>query len=434
MRTTPFLATLLTAIAAAPAQEFWVDAAAGNDANPGTASAPFKSIARAAGIAGAGARIFVRPGVYGPAFTGEVLPIALGSLPQQGLELRGLGPPGAVVIDLAGAADIVFQIDVQAAGGRLTNLTFTRADTTQWWTHVIDTISAACPFEIDRCAFHQVNRGIVVWGASAAVVGLKIHDNLFFDLANDAIDEFGAGCANEIAHNTIAGTAGSANLVGILTEGAQTLVRNNLITDMRDGIVTGASSPAASFAGNDCWNNARNWSGAITARPPGNYRVDPRYVSRAGRDFHLQSTSPLIEAGASGAVRRADLDNVSRSVDGNGDGFAQPDVGAYELSPVAHTVVRGTGRQFTFTVTAASAVASLVAFALDEGVVPVQRGTLLLLDPSTLFPLIPAGPSPLTVILTALPVPPGWRVVTQGVGLDLVRGALLPAQAVWTEL
>src|SRR2546425_1102955 len=53
-------------------------------------------------------------------------------------------------------------------------------------------------------------------------------------------------------------------------------------------------------------------------------------------DFHLLASSPAVDAGTNADLEPVDLDGVTRPVDGNGDGSAIVDVGAYEfLAPDA---------------------------------------------------------------------------------------------------
>ena len=66
--------TLFTAPASAA--DYWVDAVAGNDTNPGTELLPFATITYAIATGGAGATITVLPGTYDAAL-GEVFPITL---------------------------------------------------------------------------------------------------------------------------------------------------------------------------------------------------------------------------------------------------------------------------------------------------------------------------------------------------------------------
>ena len=68
----------------------------------------------------------------------------------------------------------------------------------------------------------------------------------------------------------------------------------------------------------------------------GNIDADPLFVG--GEDFHLQPGSPCIDAGTNspaGGLPPTDLDGNSRPVDGNGDGTAVADIGAYEAPLVS---------------------------------------------------------------------------------------------------
>ncbi len=65
----------------------------------------------------------------------------------------------------------------------------------------------------------------------------------------------------------------------------------------------------------------------------GNINADPLFVNAAGGNLRLQLTSPAIDAGNNAAVPSGvttDLDGNPRIVDGNGDGNAVVDIGAYE--------------------------------------------------------------------------------------------------------
>lgn len=50
-----------------------------------------------------------------------------------------------------------------------------------------------------------------------------------------------------------------------------------------------------------------------------------------GNSFHLAAGSPLIDAGDPSTASSSDLDGGARSLDGNGDGTATPDIGAFEF-------------------------------------------------------------------------------------------------------
>lgn len=70
-------------------------------------------------------------------------------------------------------------------------------------------------------------------------------------------------------------------------------------------------------------------SGTVTA--------EPGFVDAPGNDFHLAPGSPLIDAASpapAGGLSALDRDGQPRSIDGNGDGTAAPDIGAFEVQTV----------------------------------------------------------------------------------------------------
>jgi len=74
-------------------------------------------------------------------------------------------------------------------------------------------------------------------------------------------------------------------------------------------------------------------NGAPFAGNNGNINLSPGFVNPASGDYHLQPTSPCIDSGDPTAANAGtfDLDKNSRLWDGNGDGLAEVDMGAYEL-------------------------------------------------------------------------------------------------------
>ena len=57
---------------------------------------------------------------------------------------------------------------------------------------------------------------------------------------------------------------------------------------------------------------------------------DPLFVNAAGADYHLRENSLAIDAGSAAGAPSDDFDGRSRPLDGNGDGTAAYDIGAYE--------------------------------------------------------------------------------------------------------
>jgi nitrous oxidase accessory protein NosD len=69
----------------------------------------------------------------------------------------------------------------------------------------------------------------------------------------------------------------------------------------------------------------------------GNISADPLFANAGAGDFHLQPGSPAIDAGINSGTPQADFDGVARPLDGNGDGIAVIDLGAYEANNLDHT-------------------------------------------------------------------------------------------------
>src|SRR3954471_5979749 len=89
------LALSLAAQASAAPGTLNVDAAAGNDANPGTAAQPLKTLGRGLKLAVAGTTVKLAPGVYGPGFSGDQFPAGGVTVPA-GVTVDGGGPGGSL--------------------------------------------------------------------------------------------------------------------------------------------------------------------------------------------------------------------------------------------------------------------------------------------------------------------------------------------------
>ena len=58
----------------------------------------------------------------------------------------------------------------------------------------------------------------------------------------------------------------------------------------------------------------------------------PLFMEAAGSDFHLQAGSPAIDKGSATTAPGTDFEGVTRPQDGDGDGSAAHDIGAFEVS------------------------------------------------------------------------------------------------------
>jgi cysteine-rich repeat protein len=137
---------------------------------------------------------------------------------------------------------------------------------------------------------------------------------------------------NTIARNTSTGDGSELYLDGFL---ALTQIWNNVLfgASAHAAVACITSRPPV-FRFNDGFNTAGPayaGSCANVTGVDGNISVDPIFVSAS--DFHLDATSPVIDAGSNTAPSRpaTDFAGSPRVLDGNGDGVFTVDMGAFEF-------------------------------------------------------------------------------------------------------
>jgi len=191
-------------------------------------------------------------------------------------------------------------------------------------------------------------------GGNTAVVGgggLRVYesnptlDNCIL-LSNSAADGAGLACydfSSPILTNcTVVGNVASRNGGGIYCEGSfnNPILTNCILWGNTGGQISApyGGSPIVTYC-----DVQGGWTGT------GNINADPKLALE--NDGHLLATSPCIDRGTdtpAGGLPPEDFDGNPRSVDGDGDGLASADMGAYEFVPgapslaVAPTVLRFT--------------------------------------------------------------------------------------------
>jgi hypothetical protein len=127
---------------------------------------------------------------------------------------------------------------------------------------------------------------------------------------------------NRLYNNILSAASGPAFYCDFAPAQGQVLVNNDVFSD-----------GAAPYGGNCADQTGLN----------GNISSDPRFIDPDHGDYRLTMTSPAIDAGFDAAplLPAVDLSGSARVVDGNGDGSAHVDLGAFEYHNHAPAVSAG---------------------------------------------------------------------------------------------
>jgi hypothetical protein len=142
---------------------------------------------------------------------------------------------------------------------------------------------------------------------------------------------------------TLQGNQTSQDGGGVFSEDAPSTFVNCIIWGNSAGSgAPGIHSQAGASSGRPNVHHC-NVEGSSVYPGTGNIQMNPRFVDPAAKDVSLLFDSPCIDAGSNSAVVgiSGDFDGATRVVDGDGDGTAVVDMGAFELQMAAHHLVRG---------------------------------------------------------------------------------------------
>lgn len=257
---------LLLALAISARADYYVDGESGEDANPGTAAQPFKTIQKGIDTLpqNSQATVFVNAGVYSEPVVAN----------KSGMSLVGIG---TVVV-----SDQTTGILVYGSSVVIQNFTVSRCTRGLFW-------SGADTLTVRRCRFVDN-----VYGAFTDGSGTNIH-----------IEGCDFCCSN---------STGLYLYTGKVVVERCSIVGNGLgidnwgqnLVDVRDCIVASNSSGITShpptyavptLESNDFFGNGASQDYVNTAAGSSDVSTDPRFVDGAHRNYALEAASPLINAG-----------------------------------------------------------------------------------------------------------------------------------------
>jgi len=170
------------------------------------------------------------------------------------------------------------------------------------------------------------------------LTGITFHDNVVYNTDGPGMYILmSAGpmgdlyFVNNTVHNT--GTGWGQGMWFNGPQAANVIVRNNIFSGL-------SGQPFYVQAAPSSWTVDHNLAATAQSGQASGFIIGtPQYVNSTGGDFHLKSGSPGIDAGSSDtkyATSLGDLDRKNRIIDGDCNGTATIDMGAYEYqSPCA---------------------------------------------------------------------------------------------------
>ncbi|MBL7064963.1 MAG: right-handed parallel beta-helix repeat-containing protein [Anaerolineae bacterium] len=345
-------------------------ATTGHDSNPGTEAQPFRTISKGISVLGPGDTLYVKAGTYAenlssfPSGTSWDAPVTIAAYPGDEVIVRPSSGSHAAyftnahhvildgfVFDGANVGYNVIEITSEAHHTRIQNSEITGGPESGILVSGASDSNEFLYLDIHDNGTDDFGHGIYIESSNNLIDHCSVHHNAgwgvhIYNGHSDGYANNNIVSNNRLYDNASAGNRGPGILLGsgngnraynnliwgnvygiqISNDAENSEAYNNTIYNNQVGIFVYAASDSAILRNNIIY---QNHDGAITDLGSGtvqdhNFATDPGFVNESGHDFHLQPTSPAINAGIALGEVTEDLDGVARP---QGAGY---DIGAYE--------------------------------------------------------------------------------------------------------